>query len=108
MKWIASVWLVLFGCGDATGTSGECAFGGALTDCPDAERTVEAACWRLVECGRIVVDDEVDMNAIDWGECVDGISAETDDRVRVIVNCVAAATCDELRVDDFCFVFGQE
>jgi hypothetical protein len=113
MKWIASLVLVVAahaGC-DGTGARAECEFGGALTDCPDAERTVEAACWRLVDCGRIAVDnpdeDGNPFNDNDWGSCVEGIEDETADRETIIINCIASATCDELRVDDFCFEFGR-
>jgi len=113
MKWIASIVLlacVAFGCdaGDETveGANANCAFGGTINDCPDAERTSEGACWRLVDCGAIVVDAD-NPDVFDWGRCVDGIDDLTEDRQRVVINCVAAATCDELRVDGFCFEFGR-
>jgi hypothetical protein len=107
MKWMTSVVLVLLGCGDGTGTSAECAFGGAITDCPDAARTPEAACWRLVDCGALVVEGENEFD-FDWGRCVDNIARQTEDRRRIILSCIAAATCDELRVDrSFCFEFGE-
>lgn len=112
MKWIASLVLaaaLLAACGEGTGTSGECAFGGALTDCPDAERTPEAACWRLVDCGAIVVEADNEETGEesnnDWGGCVNVLESLTEDRQRIAVNCVAASTCDELRVDGFCFEF---
>ncbi|MEO8705961.1 MAG: hypothetical protein ABI867_38370 [Kofleriaceae bacterium] len=108
---LASLVLVLAAC-DGTGARSECAFGGALTDCPDAEHTVEAACWRLVDCGAIAVDieDPMDDNPrddADWGGCVETLERFTEDRQGIAVSCVAAATCDELRVDDFCFEFGR-
>lgn len=89
------------GAGDDTteGTRGECAAGGALTDCPDAARTAEAACWRLVDCGAISVKSDND-NRFTWGKCVDGIQGATDDRQRVVIDCVAASSCDELRVQN--------
>ena len=90
------------GAGDDTiqGTRGQCAEGGALTDCPDAERTSEGACWRLVDCGAIPVkvDDPTMDHKFTWGRCVDSLDSITEDRRRVIINCVAASTCDELRV----------
>ena len=97
---------------DGAGARAECAFGGALTDCTDAERTPEAACWRLVDCGAIAVDIKQpgDMNPgddADWGGCVEQIERLTADRQRLVVSCVAAATCDELRVDDVCFELGR-
>jgi hypothetical protein len=115
MKWIASLVLVLAvhacGAGDDTvdGTNAQCAFGGAITDCPDAARTSEAACWRLVDCAAIPLDveDPNDPNAFDWGVCVDELDELTADRQRIVINCIAAATCDELRVDGFCGEFGR-
>jgi hypothetical protein len=80
-----------------TGTRAECGQGGALTDCPDAERTPEGACWRMVDCGAIsVVSDNV--NRFTWARCVDLLERQTADRQRLVVSCVAASTCDELRV----------
>ncbi|HEU0037373.1 MAG TPA: hypothetical protein VFQ53_42475 [Kofleriaceae bacterium] len=93
------------GDGDIEGARAHCAYGGALTDCPDAERTVEAVCWRLVDCGAIAVDSD---DRADWGDCVDGIAGLTDDRQRLVINCIAASTCDELRVSDRCFDFGND
>src|ERR1051325_7271635 len=52
------------------GTRAECAQGGALTDCPDAERTAQGACWRLVDCGAIPVKSD-NENRFTWGRCVD-------------------------------------
>jgi hypothetical protein len=93
--------VVMLGCsaGDDTveGGRAKCAFGGALTDCPDAERTSGAACWRLVDCGAIPLESE-DENRFDWGNCVDGIDRATSDRQRLMINCIATSTCDELRV----------
>lgn len=107
--WIASGLLaVLFalplgiacGTGDdvVDGSRANCEYGGTLTDCPDAARTTEAACWRLVDCGAIPVHHETDDNEFDWGNCVDDLDALTADRRRLIVACIAASTCDELRV----------
>jgi hypothetical protein len=89
------------GCGadDDTieGTRAECAQGGALTDCPDAERTAEGACWRLVDCGAISVKSD-NNNRFTWARCVDGLESVPLDRQRVVISCIAASTCDELRV----------
>lgn len=89
------------GCGadDDTveGTRAECAQGGALTDCPDAERTAEGACWRLVDCGAISVKSD-NNNRFTWGRCVDGLESVPLDRQRIVISCIAASTCDELRV----------
>src|SRR5215470_17389905 len=90
------------GCGadDDTieGTRAECAQGGALTDCPDAERTAEGACWRLVDCGAIPVKSD-NNNRFTWARCVDGLESQPLDRQRVVISCIAASTCDELRVE---------
>ena len=75
-----------------------CAAGGELTDCPDAERTAEAVCWRLVDCGAIAVDHPEDFR-FDWGRCVDGIETMREDYRSLVVSCIAASTCDQLRVD---------
>jgi hypothetical protein len=80
------------------GTRAECAQGGALTDCPDAERTAEGACWRLVDCGAIAVKSDND-NRFTWARCVDRLDSQTQDRQRIMIGCIAASTCDELRVD---------
>jgi hypothetical protein len=83
--------------GTNQGTRGVCAQGGALTDCPDAARTPEAACWRLVDCGAIAVESD-HANRFAWGRCVDTLESQTADRQRLMVSCIAASTCDELRV----------
>lgn len=87
------------GAGDDTteGTRSECAQGGALTDCPDAERTAQGACWRLVDCGAISVSSD-NANRFTWPHCVDQIEGATADAERLVINCIAASTCDELRV----------
>jgi hypothetical protein len=88
------------GAGDDTteGARAVCAQGGALTDCPDAERTAEGACWRLVDCGAISIKSDVD-NRFTWARCVDTLESQTADRQRLVINCIAASTCDELRVE---------
>jgi hypothetical protein len=106
--WIVGLALAAFGLvacrGDdaVQGAHGQCAFGGELNDCPDAERTAEGACWRLVDCGSIPVayenPDDPDDRRFDWGVCVDFLERQTADRQRIMINCIAASTCDELRV----------
>jgi hypothetical protein len=92
-------WASACGAGDDTteGTRAECAQGGALTDCPDAQRTPAGACWRLVDCGAISIKSD-NENRFTWGRCVDGIDGLGADRQRLVINCIAASTCDELRV----------
>ncbi len=105
---LALVSLSACGAGDDTveGTRSECAFGGVITDCPDAERTPEAVCWRLVDCGAIIVQSD-NPDRFDWGDCVDRLDTLTSDRRQLVVGCIAAATCDELRVSGFCGLFGD-
>jgi hypothetical protein len=119
MKWWIACLVLCVACGSGDDTSdgarGECAFGGELTDCPDAPRTSEGACWRLVDCGAIPleVENEMNPNELDWGVCVDFIETRTSDRQRLVISCIAAMTCDELRVqftdpvENFCFELGQ-
>src|SRR5580765_1258799 len=96
---IAVMCLGAAACGtdDKQGTRAECAQGGPLTDCPDAERTSQGACWRLVDCGAISVASD-NAKRYTSGRCVDSIDRLTDDRRRLVINCIAASTCDALRV----------
>jgi hypothetical protein len=84
--------------GDDTtdGTRGQCAAGGALEDCPEAQRTPEGACWRLVDCGAIPLASD-NGGVFDWGTCVDRLESATADRERVVIDCIAASTCDALK-----------
>jgi hypothetical protein len=87
------------GSGDDTnqGTRAECAQGGALTDCPDAERTAQGACWRMVDCGAISISSDVTQR-FTWPRCVDDLEGLPSDSQRLVIDCIAASTCDELRV----------
>ncbi len=77
-----------------------CAQGGELNDCPDTARTAAEVCWRLVDCGAIAIDaGEMNEFAFDWGRCMDIVEGIPDDRGRLVQSCVAASTCDQLRVD---------
>jgi hypothetical protein len=115
---VASLGLAVAGCGAgddvAAGAQGPCARGGELTACPDAERTPEAACWRLVDCGAIPIDHPDDFR-IDWGSCVDGIASLTEERQRLVISCIATSTCSQLQSDSstepdtddiYCLSFG--
>ena len=82
----------------ASGARGVCSEGGVLTDCPDAAHTPQAACWRLVDCGAIpIASGDVD-NHFDWGRCVDRIEQANAIAEDLIISCIAASTCDALRV----------
>ena len=102
MRWASLVLIALVACGagdDTTdGTRGQCAEGGALNACPEAERTAEGACWRLVDCAAIPLHSD-DMNVFDWDNCVDDLQQLTSDRERLVVDCIAASSCDSLKVD---------
>ena len=98
---LAVLALALAACGtggdDTTdGTRGQCAEGGALSACPEAERTPEGACWRLVDCGAIPLASD-NTGVFDWGACVDGLERATADRERLAIDCIAASTCDALK-----------
>lgn len=98
----ASVTLALLGsCSTTDGVGGgaraECAHGGALVECAPAERTPEGACWRLVDCGAINVKNDKDDNAFDWGVCVDYIAGQSTAGEALIINCIAASSCDQLQ-----------
>lgn len=88
------------------GSRGNCEFGGTLTDCENADRTVHDACWRLVDCGAIIVHHETNENFPDWDNCVRALEATTEDRRRVVTACIASSTCDELRTR-LCFELGD-
>lgn len=113
--------LAACGAGDdvAGGARAQCAAGGELLDCPDAERTSEGACWRMVDCGAISVNsvDDNGNHRFDWSRCVDGLESEIEARRRLVINCIAASSCDQLRMDgspeqpnteqNYCLVLGR-
>jgi len=82
---------------DGDGTRGPCASGAGL-GCPAAVTTAEEACSRLVSCGAIPLQSD-NNDVFDWGKCADRIEGLTDDRARLVVACVAASTCDDLRTE---------
>jgi hypothetical protein len=100
MKTLSFLLLLLAACnaGDDTtdGARANCAEGGALNDCPDAPHTSEGVCWRLVDCAAIPLDSQ---NNFDWKRCVDGIDSLTADRQRLVIDCIAASSCDALKVN---------
>jgi hypothetical protein len=87
--------------GDDTtdGARALCAEGGALNTCPAIPTTPQDACWKLVDCAAIPLDTK---NGFDWAECVsgnNGIEHMTSDRQRLVINCIAASSCDALKPD---------
>ena len=99
---LSLIFLLVAACnaGDDTtdGARGQCAQGGALNTCPEAERTSEGACWRLVDCAAIPLHDSTG-NSFDWDHCVDFIETRTADREQLVIDCIAASSCDALKVD---------
>lgn len=79
------------------GSRANCEFGGTLTDCENARRTIHDACFRLVDCGAIPLRYEEDNNNLDWDECVRRLEGTEDAIADLVVSCIATSTCDELR-----------
>jgi len=109
--WTCLVILALAACnaGDdvADGTRGLCAEGGELNDCKDAPQTPWDACWRMVDCGAIPVFQE-NEDADDFDDCVEDIERQLAAQQQLTIACIAASTCDQLRLDDDrCFLFGN-
>jgi hypothetical protein len=87
----------LFACGDTSdGARSQCAVGGAIQGtCPLEDRTVEGACWRLVDCGVMLLQSQ---NDFDWARCVNRIDGVTPAAQQLIIDCIAGSTCDALKV----------
>lgn len=88
------------GLGDdrADGSRAQCAEGGALDDtCAADLRTAEQACWRLVDCGAISLHEN-GQYAFDWNRCVREVETAGAPQQRLIMACIAASTCDQLKV----------
>jgi hypothetical protein len=60
----------------------------------------------MVDCGAIPLHYENDQGARDWDNCVREIESFNADRRRLVMACIAASTCDELR-SQYCFGFGD-
>jgi hypothetical protein len=96
MRWLVVV-CALAACGNTTdGARSQCAAGGAIQgQCPLEDRTVEGACWRLVDCGVILLQG----NNFDWPACVGEIENVPPQAQELIIDCVAGSTCDALKVN---------
>jgi len=81
--------------GTTDGTRGQCAEGGELNACPEAERTPEGACWRLVDCAAIDLES---TNNFDWARCVDDIEGLSTVGEMLTIDCIAESSCDQLKV----------
>jgi hypothetical protein len=108
--WICLLALAACGLGDdsADGTRAQCAEGGALNDtCPANVRTPEQACFRMVDCGAIPLHRNGQYD-FDWNRCVREIWNTGDVQARLMIACIGAATCDQLKTNrDVCFAFGE-
>lgn len=106
---VASLALGACGLGDdaADGTRAQCAEGGEINNtCSTSITTAEQACWRMVDCGAIQLhrDERYDF---DWSRCVELIEGTGDSQARLIMACVAASTCDQLKANaEACFAYG--
>ena len=96
----------LAACGDddtKSGVRGDCAaFGGAGLDCePVRIQTATEACWRLVECGAIPLENPPDDPGccLDWQFCVREIERLEDFNRDFVLSCVEHSTCDDLKTD---------
>jgi hypothetical protein len=98
------------GLGDDTADGGrsQCAEGGALNDtCTTSLKTPEDACWRMVDCGAIALH-RMGQYDFDWSRCISEIQNTGDVQERLIIACVAASTCDQLKVSGgACFAYGE-
>jgi hypothetical protein len=86
--------------GDDTsgGTRGICGEGGTLNDqCLGPIDNARDACWRLVDCGALVVHGP-DQGSYDWDRCVDDIQSMGDVQQQLVIACIASSTCDQLKV----------
>ena len=77
------------------GSRARCAEGGALNACGDIDRTPPGACWRLVDCAAIPINGD----QWNWAQCVDDISSLQPIGQEAVIDCIAASTCDALKVD---------
>lgn len=108
---ICVVLLALSACGlgddTADGTRDQCAEGGELNNtCGSSVATPEQACWRMVDCGAIPLH-RMEGYAFDWNDCVEEIEDTGAPQARLIMGCVGASTCDQLKANaDACFAYG--
>lgn len=110
--WTCCLLLALGACGlgddVADGSRAQCAEGGALNDtCTRALTTPEQACWRMVDCGAIPLHRN-EQYQFDWSRCVGQIQNTGDVQSRLVIACVGASTCDQLKASGgACFAYGD-
>jgi len=113
----------LAACDDEAGVQGQrgpCASSaGAFAGCVDDPiETPEDACWRLVECGVIPLEqNDPDRQWVtDWAECVRDLVRLPPEREQFVMAGIEAASCDDLLLDGsptrpggepLCFDFGD-
>jgi hypothetical protein len=108
--WTYLVLITLAACtgGDdiSDGTRDKCAEGGELNDCHANPQTPWDACWRLVDCGALPLFEDMGN---DFDDCLNRIESRLAPAQRLVIGCIGAMTCDQLRLDnDRCFRFGRE
>lgn len=110
--WTSLLFLALAACGagddTADGTRAFCAEGGALNGCEVSVKTPQDACWRMVDCGAIELNRD---QGFDWNNCVGSIEGMRDPQQQLVMACIAASTCDQLKVTSErgqrpCFLLG--
>lgn len=86
------------------GTRGPCSTAsGEALGCDEAEIvSADDACWRLVECGVIPLKNPEDNPDafFDWARCVRYVESLSDARFGVVLACVDAASCDDLKTEN--------
>jgi hypothetical protein len=89
---------LLAACSNNNGARDQCAEGGALEQCTAEDLTPEGACWKLVDCGAIDLETKNNDN-FDWGaKCYAALLGAPSDQQQLAIDCIAAATCDSLKV----------
>jgi hypothetical protein len=104
MRYLFLAALSLAACDDeilrSDGTRGPCGSGGQIfgeDTCGEVE-TREDACWKLVECGVLPLDDP--DREVDWAGCVSRLEDLDPDAEEIAVECVGLSSCDALLVND--------
>lgn len=92
----------------ADGSRAQCAEGGALNDtCANNITTAEQACWRLVDCGAVRLHEDQYYD-FDYSLCVEEIEGAGMVQSRLIIACIGASTCDNLKyAGGSCFLYGE-
>ncbi len=91
-------------CGDEgplQGARSACSYaGGSGLDCNTVPiETPEDACWKLVGCGAIPLDEpDPDRNwVLDWARCVRTVENLQSFQETLALRCVEVASCDQLK-----------